>query len=148
MAKLPQVCAPTVDGLRVAAARTLGIQFEDPRAATGKTASTLSAADAATVAAARQVWTLGWIYDDMDFGGSSYGFTINNVNACGQAPVYVNNLSAYGWDNRASAMKGNVCKMVLFENPTYTGLSYGPYWSSNWVGANFNDKASSIRFQN
>jgi hypothetical protein len=50
------------------------------------------------------------------------------------------------WNDRISSFQGhNKCDTKLYEHGNYTGLTYGPTYSTNWVGSAMNDKASSLR---
>lgn len=93
-------------------------------------------------------YNLGIIFDDIAYGGSSYTFQTSDPAICTLGRSYgAGDLRLIGWNDRLSSFYGyNGCRGVLYQNIDYGGGSYGPTSASSWVGASYNDWASSLRF--
>ncbi|MHA7271742.1 hypothetical protein [Arthrobacter sp. HLT1-20] len=89
---------------------------------------------------------LGYLYDDINYGGGNQVFTAtaNSAASCGGGTWKYHNLADLGWSNRASAMKPQSgCAMRIWENVGTTGSNKGGYSSVSWLGA-LSDKGKSL----
>ncbi|PPG52003.1 hypothetical protein C5C24_05865 [Rathayibacter sp. AY2B3] len=93
-------------------------------------------------------YVLGYVYDDIDFGGDSFRFTTWDSALCSPGKRYgTSSLRSIGWNDRLSSFSGrNGCLGTIFMDDDYSGGSFGPVGSAAWVGDSFNDKASSIQW--
>lgn len=91
-------------------------------------------------------YLLATLYTAADYGGSDlalYASTPCDTNA--DVDHAWSTLPA-GIADEVSSFRGtNNCQVKLFENTGYTGKTVGPITSTNYVGDDMNDKASSVQ---
>lgn len=89
---------------------------------------------------------LGYIYDDINYGGGSTHITgqAGSGSSCGGQNWYYNNLGTIGWNDRASAMQPRSgCNMNIWENANQGGAHVGGYSNNPWLGV-LSDKGTSL----
>ncbi|MGE4113588.1 MAG: hypothetical protein AB7G36_05385 [Candidatus Nanopelagicales bacterium] len=90
---------------------------------------------------------LGTVYEDLNYGGSSYTFTASS--GCDSNADVDWQLSSMpsGWNDRVSSFKSfGQCATRIWADTGYSGSSYGFVANSTYVGSTMNDQASSIQW--
>ncbi|WP_299932375.1 hypothetical protein [uncultured Nocardioides sp.] len=125
------------------------LTFEESTSWAQDTAQASSALSAGTESSALSSFLLARLYEDKNKQGGIY--SIFGDGPCDNTGGYEWELDTFSatYNNEISSFQGySNCDVKLFENISFNaspGATYGPYASSNDVGA-MNDKASSARF--
>jgi len=90
-------------------------------------------------------YAISVIYDDVNYGGSSYTMTTSNSTACQYHAYGFVDIGGLGWYGRVPAFKNySGCRTAVFETTGYGGSSHGYFTNASSLGV-MNDKAKSWR---
>ncbi|WP_223692533.1 hypothetical protein [Leifsonia poae] len=138
------LCVPAGDDLVAAVAEQKGVRLVIPDGTVlGGVAVNSARSDLAPAAALASV-ALSAIYDDVNYGGSSYVMSVSGGN-CSVSAYGLTDLNGIGWYGRVSSYKSfGTCKTALFKNTNYGGTSTGYAVNAASLGS-MNDQAKSWR---
>jgi hypothetical protein len=123
---------------------TLVTEGASSKSSKTSTSSKSSASSTARVAAAAPAVLISRVFDDINYGGTSFGMAYSGAN-CSYYTYGIPDLGDYRWTGRVSSFKSyNGCRTALFSGTNYTGSSYGYQTNGPSLGA-FNDDARSWR---
>lgn len=116
----------------------LTLQTEAPARSSAKSSTS------ATSRAAAPAVAISTVYDDINYGGTSFTMAYSGAN-CAAYTYGIPDLSDYRWTGRVSAFKSyNGCRTALFSGTNYTGSTYGYQTNAPSLGS-FNDDARAWR---
>lgn len=116
-------------------------------AATSYATDGASAATASGGVVALASVALGTVYEDLNYGGSSYTFTASSDCDSNADVDWQLSSMPSGWNDRVSSFKSfGQCATRIWADTGYSGSSYGFVANSTYVGSTMNDQASSIQW--
>jgi hypothetical protein len=136
------ICVPDGVNLIATVEADTGLTISIPAGTTiggVKTSSSLASASHLSVQAATTTHIVSAIYQDINYGGSTFVMTADSA-GCGWG---IPSLGDFGWNDRASSFKSyGGCVTALYQNDNYSGtrIGFSSYKSS--LGS-MNDAASS-----